>query len=77
MDSFEREDNGEEARIVFDPPPNNVDFDDFHPHPLTFRDALLNPDVPRLSENFTSVVPVDLDLGHEEVDTGDRDTDPE
>ena len=77
MDSFEREDNGEEASLVFDLPKNNVDFDDFHPYPLTFEDAILTHDVPRLSENFTSVIPMDLDFGHEEVDPSDRDIDPE
>ena len=56
MYSFEREDNGESPRISFEPPPNNVDFDDFHPYPLTFEDALLTHDVPRLSEDFPSVV---------------------
>ena len=73
MDSLEREDNGEPACLAFDPPPNNVDFDDFHPYPLTFKDALLIHDVPRLSKNFTSVVPMDLDFGHEKVDPRNRD----
>lgn len=77
MDSFEREDNGEPACIAFDPPPNNLDFDDFHPSPLTFKDALRTHDVPRLSENFTSVVPMDLDPGHGDVDPRDRDIHPE
>lgn len=77
MDSFEREDNGESPRVVFEPPPNNVDFDDFHPYPLTFKDALLTHDVPRLSADFPSVVPMDLDFSHEEADPRDMDIDPE
>ena len=77
MYSFEREDNGESPRIAFEPPPNNVDFDDFHPYPLTFKDALLAHDLPRLSEDFPSVVPMDLDSSHEEVDPRDSDINPE
>ena len=77
MYSFEREDNGQSPCIAFEPPPNNIDFDDFHPYPLTFKDALITHDVPHLSEDFQSVVPMDLDVGHEEVDPGGRDIDPE
>ena len=73
MDSFEREDIGKSPLLAFEAPPNNIDFDDFHPYPLTFKDALLTHDVPRLSEVFTSVLPINVDFGHEEVDTRDRD----
>ena len=65
MDSFEREDNGESPRIAFEPPPNNVDFDDFHPYPLTFKDAIITHDVPRLSEGFSSLIAMGLNSSHE------------
>ncbi len=66
------EENGD---LVFDMPMNDLDFDDFHPYPLTFRDALSTHEVPHLSQVSTSVVPMDLDSRHEEVDPRATDAD--
>ena len=70
-----REDNGDQAHRVFDISTTDLDFDDFHPYPLTFRDALSTHDVPHLSRVSTSVVPIDLDFRHEEVSRRDKNAD--
>ena len=72
-----REDNGDQAHRVFDLPINNLDFDDFHPYPLTFRDALSTDDVLRVSQEPKSVEPMDLDFRHNEVNPRDKDADSE
>ena len=72
-----REDNGDQSHRVFDMPPNDLDFDDFHPYPLTFRDALATDELSHPSQVFTSVVPMSLDSRQEEVNPRDKDDDSE
>ncbi len=72
-----REDNGDQAHRVFDLPMNDLDFDDFHPYPLTFRDAISTRDVPRVSQESASAEPMDLDSCHEEVNFRDKEADSE
>ena len=72
-----REDNGDKAHRVFEMPTNDLDFDDFHPYPLTFRDALSTHDVPHLSHDYKSVVPVDFDSSHDEVNAKDKNAESE
>ena len=44
MDSLMHGDNEDQPHIIFDMPTNGLDFDDFHPYPLTFRDDLSTQD---------------------------------
>ena len=74
MDSLMREDNGDQSHRVFDMSANDLDF---HPYPLTFRDALSTDELSHPGQVFTSVVPMDLDSRHEEVNPRDKDDDSE
>lgn len=78
MDILMHEDNGDQSPLVFDMPMNDFDLGNFHPYPLTFRDALSTHDVPHLSQVFSSdeeanLRDEDADSEGGEIDSGNLD----
>ena len=73
MDSLMHGNNEDQPHLIFDMPTNGLDFDDFHPYPLTFRDELSTQDAPHLSQE--EVNPRDEDTESDDDDSDDTDSD--